>query len=93
MKTVWVKAHGGSNPSACAIKKRQILFCLFFMEQSEVSTVLRIIGGSREEREIEHPVSSAYLSSDNTLALAKIPPPAPKKEGETPSFSFCFMRF
>ena len=45
LKTVWVKAHGGSNPSACAIKKRQIFFCLFFMEQSEVSTVLRIIGG------------------------------------------------
>ena len=28
MKTVWAQAHGGSNPSSCAIKKETI-FCRF----------------------------------------------------------------
>ena len=30
LKTVWVKAHGGSNPSACAKIKKQVLVDLFF---------------------------------------------------------------
>ena len=77
LKTVWVKARGGSNPSACAIKKRRIFIRPFFMEQSEVSSVHRIIGGSREEREQKYPISSTRLSSDDTLAYTKIPPPAP----------------
>ena len=25
MKTVWVKAHGGSNPSSCATQERDVL--------------------------------------------------------------------
>ena len=30
LKTVWVKAHGGSNPSSCATKKKTELVSVFF---------------------------------------------------------------
>ena len=29
LKTVWVKAHGGSNPSSCAKRKDEHLLVLF----------------------------------------------------------------
>ena len=31
LKTVWVKAHGGSNPSACATKKKDGFLPVFFL--------------------------------------------------------------
>ena len=52
LKTVWVKAHGGSNPSSCAkTRKTSLVLVFLFFGNSEGNTVLRIIGGSREERE------------------------------------------
>ena len=51
LKTVWVKAHGGSNPSACAKQQgtdRAVCPLLF---GEEVRTLVpRIIGGSCEPR-------------------------------------------
>ena len=33
LKTVWVKAHGGSNPSSCAKKiETSLALVLFFLE-------------------------------------------------------------
>ena len=31
LKTVWVKAHGGSNPSSCAIKKGNNFLLFLFL--------------------------------------------------------------
>ena len=53
LKTVWVKAHGGSNPSACAKKRRTPGAAFFGLEGS---TVPRIIGGSRDERKANCPL-------------------------------------
>ena len=36
LKTVWVKAHGGSNPSACAKKWNKPCACFIFWKQVRV---------------------------------------------------------
>ena len=87
LKTVWVKAHGGSNPSSCAKKIKTSLALVLFFWNSEGSTVLRIIGGSRAERETIPPCFTCLLASDNTLTNVNLPLPAPKKHGHTPVFS------
>ena len=51
LKTVWVKAHGGSNPSSCAKNERIGTSILSFFVQNECRKKPRISGGSREERE------------------------------------------
>ena len=48
LKTVWVKAHGGSNPSACATSKHP-KGCFLLVVQAEHEKH-RINGGSRERR-------------------------------------------
>ena len=77
MKTVWVKAHGGSNPSACA-KLKKTGFARFFVLLGEGEKP-RFLGGSREERETNRMNNYAPFASDDTLACANLPPPAPTK--------------
>ena len=40
LKTVWVKAHGGSNPSASAIKNEALNVLLFYAETRGTNQLL-----------------------------------------------------
>ena len=48
LKTVWVKAHGGSNPSSCANETPERVFFCWRRKRCEKA---RILGGSCKERE------------------------------------------
>ena len=54
LKTVWVKAHGGSNPSSCATQREGKEPSFFLRAQEESKKKARINGGSRERAKTEN---------------------------------------
>ncbi len=78
MKTVWVKAHGGSNPSSCANETPERVFFCWRRKRLEKR---RILGGSCKERERERGEEYGGISSDAALANANFSLLTLKKDG------------
>ena len=68
MKTVWVQAHGGSNPSSCAKNKKRVFTrFLFFLGSGRGLKNARSIGGSRDERNAQMQFFPPTLVSEDAL--------------------------
>ena len=78
LKTVWVKAHGGSNPSACAKKGRSCCSALFWRKWGGRKNA-RIIGGSREERKTERKGKRTRVVERRRFAVSQTPSLRAKK--------------
>ena len=76
LKTVCSQGHGGSNPSSCANETPERVFFLLVKEEVEKHPNYR--GFARGARNGDF-AFSVLLASDDTLANANLPLPAPTK--------------
>ena len=87
LKTVWVKAHGGSNPSSCATQREGKEPSFFAWRRKRVKRKPELTGVRASEQKRKRKKRGKSFFESDTLALANIPLPAPKKkEREHPFF-------
>ena len=94
LKTVWVHAHVGSNPTLCAKEKEQVTDLFFFLLYNGIRTQgvpekSQTFWG--EEKHMQQSLAKATaFCFDCGMCFDEIPPSAPKKKNRLQTCSFFF---
>ena len=73
MKTVWVKAHGGSNPSSCAKKTETAKADLRLFSETRVERFAELTGVRATSEKVDEKAKGRGQVREEALAKAKIP--------------------